>query len=176
MKRIRTIISTLAIFAIFFYSGPAFAQQSDKNSGMKLDDYPAIAKAESDEGSLVAEIHSAQRGAGNMLILEWSIKNNGAEVFRPEGVMQNKTYNYQRKGTLFSGASVVDETGKKRYQPLLDSESSCLCTEVTGGVHSNVIDPEEKFYIYSTYFIDSETKTVTVEILGFPEIKDVEIS
>ncbi|MGW0845379.1 hypothetical protein ACWD26_35645 [Streptomyces sp. NPDC002787] len=89
--------------------------------------------AEVKAGGLTLKVTSAARDGGGFVTVEGTVTNGtgkpwvGAEWRGDENELA-------KNGGSIAGANLVDQTGKKKYLVLRDTEGRCLCTRFTGGV------------------------------------------
>lgn len=76
--------------------------------------------------SVVLNINSAVREAGNFVTVSGQIKNDGTEAYVETAAWRGD----ERTASAASvaGATLVDKQGKKRYYVLRDTEGRCSCT------------------------------------------------
>ncbi|WP_327737101.1 hypothetical protein OG749_28760 [Streptomyces nojiriensis] len=76
--------------------------------------------------SVVLNINSAVREAGNFVTITGQIKNDGTEAYVETAAWRGD----ERTASAASvaGATLVDKQGKKRYYVLRDTEGRCSCT------------------------------------------------
>ncbi|EKX65566.1 hypothetical protein Sipo8835_01860 [Streptomyces ipomoeae] len=93
------------------------------------------ALAEVKAGGLTLKVTSAARDGGGFVTVEGTVTNGtgkpwvGAEWRGDESELV-------KNGGSIAGASLIDQTGKKKYLVLRDTEGRCLCTKFTGGVQT----------------------------------------
>ncbi|MDX3644632.1 hypothetical protein [Streptomyces sp. MB09-02B] len=91
--------------------------------------------AEVKAGGLTLKVTSAARDGGGFVTVEGTVTNGtgkpwvGAEWRGDESELV-------KNGGSIAGANLVDQTGKKKYLVLRDTEGRCLCTRFTGGVQT----------------------------------------
>ncbi|WP_338896339.1 hypothetical protein WBG99_12100 [Streptomyces sp. TG1A-60] len=84
-------------------------------------------------GGLTLKVTSATRDGGGFVTVGGTVTNGtgkpwvGAEWRGDESELV-------KNGGSIAGASLIDQTGKKKYLVLRDTEGRCLCTRFTGGV------------------------------------------
>ncbi|MCQ4082261.1 hypothetical protein NGB36_17010 [Streptomyces sp. RB6PN25] len=79
------------------------------------------------EDGMEVDITSAIRDAGGFVTVQGTITNNGTSPFNATS-WTGQEMAVQSSGPSVAGAVLVDETGKKRYYVLRDTEGKCLCT------------------------------------------------
>lgn len=86
------------------------------------------------ENGLTLAVTSAQRDEGGFVTVEGTVTNNTGQAW----VAANWRGDEQeliKNGSSIAGASLIDQTGKKKYLVLRDTSGRCLCTQFTGGVN-----------------------------------------
>ncbi|MFF8654985.1 hypothetical protein [Streptomyces huasconensis] len=89
--------------------------------------------AEVKSNGITLTVNSAVRDGGGFLTVSGTVRNGksgrwiGAEWASDEQELK-------KNGGSLAGASLVDESGKKKYLILRDTEGRCLCTQFQGGV------------------------------------------
>ncbi|MER6718943.1 MULTISPECIES: hypothetical protein [Streptomyces] len=78
-------------------------------------------------------ISSAQRDSGGFITVKGSVKNGSSNRFTAQG-WQGTEQEMRNNGASVAGASLVDQTGKKRYLVLRDTDGRCLCTQFVTGI------------------------------------------
>ncbi|PSM39405.1 hypothetical protein C6Y14_31480 [Streptomyces dioscori] len=91
--------------------------------------------AESKQGDISLAITSAVRDEGGFLTVSGTVTNNGSRLFVAADWRGDENELRQNASSV-AGASLVDQTGKKKYLILRDTEGRCLCTRFVGGVKS----------------------------------------
>ncbi|MEV7138630.1 MULTISPECIES: hypothetical protein [Streptomyces] len=91
--------------------------------------------AESKQGDISLAITSAVRDPGGFLTVSGTVTNNGSRLFVAADWRGDENELRQNASSV-AGASLVDQTGKKKYLILRDTEGRCLCTRFVGGVKS----------------------------------------
>ncbi|MCX4805437.1 MULTISPECIES: hypothetical protein [unclassified Streptomyces] len=76
--------------------------------------------------SIVLNINSAVREAGNFVTVSGQIKNDGTEAYVETAAWRGDEKT--ASAASVAGATVVDKQGKKRYYVLRDTEGRCSCT------------------------------------------------
>ncbi|MEV2244994.1 hypothetical protein [Streptomyces sp. NPDC049970] len=85
-------------------------------------------------------INSAQRDSGGFVTVKGSVKNGSQQQFAAQG-WQGNEQEMVGNGASVAGASLVDQTGKKRYLALRDTDGRCLCTKFTTGIAPGATAP-----------------------------------
>ncbi|WP_221347682.1 hypothetical protein [Streptomyces beigongshangae] len=91
--------------------------------------------AESKQGDISLAITSAVRDAGGFVTVSGTVTNNGSRLFVAADWRGDENELRQNASSV-AGASLVDQSGKKKYLILRDTEGRCLCTRFVGGVKS----------------------------------------
>ena len=76
--------------------------------------------------NIVVTLHSAERDSGGFVTVSGTVTNRGSLMFIPVDWGSKETE--LKSSSSVSGASLVDEKGKKRYLVLRDTDGQCLCT------------------------------------------------
>jgi hypothetical protein len=76
---------------------------------------------------ITVTVNSAVRDSGGFVTVEGSLTNTGSETYDANDLRGNET-SLVASGASVAGAVLVDETGKKRYYVLRDTDGKCLCT------------------------------------------------
>ncbi|MEI5525788.1 hypothetical protein WB401_39660 [Streptomyces brasiliscabiei] len=85
------------------------------------------------ENGLTLTVSSAKRDEGGFVTVEGAVVNNTGEAWVPASWLGDEK-ELAKNGASIAGASLVDQTGKKKYLVLRDTSGRCLCTQFTGGV------------------------------------------
>ncbi|MCY1653389.1 hypothetical protein OG337_22235 [[Kitasatospora] papulosa] len=101
----------------------------------------APAPPEDDEGQVLASIKgkdgveaivsSVKREAGGFVTVKGTVKNGSKQIWTAPG-WQGMEQEVAGNGASMAGTSLVDQTGKKRYLVLRDTDGRCLCTKFEG--------------------------------------------
>ncbi|MFE2302053.1 hypothetical protein ACFXAW_28145 [Streptomyces sp. NPDC059445] len=110
-------------------SAPASAPSKDDGAGgqsptASADRVLATAK----DGDITVTITSAERDQGGFVTVSGQVTNGGSGSWLGADWQSNETELASNGGSL-SGASLVDEKGKKKYLVLRDTSGRCLCTK-----------------------------------------------
>ncbi|MEU5612621.1 hypothetical protein ACI2L4_03175 [Streptomyces sparsogenes] len=81
---------------------------------------------------IVVTLHSAVRDSGGFVTVNGTVTNHGDQLFNAVDWRSKETEMKSRSSV--SGASLVDEAGKKRYLVLRDTDGECLCTTGLSGI------------------------------------------
>jgi hypothetical protein len=82
---------------------------------------------------MTVTINSAVRDHDGFVTVQGEITNNGTDPFSATFWMGNEIA-LQASGNSVAGATLIDETGKKRYYVLRDTDGKCLCTMGLTGI------------------------------------------
>jgi hypothetical protein len=85
-------------------------------------------------------VNSAVRDSGGFVTVEGQITNTGSSVFDADS-WRGTEVALSASGASVAGAMLVDETGKKRYYVLRDTDGRCLCTMGLTGIQSQETRP-----------------------------------
>lgn len=117
-------------------SSSATAKTPD-DGGSKDDEPEAPAEkkvlAESKDGDIGVAITSAVRDSGGFVTVSGTVTNNGSRLWTAADWRGDENELRQNASSV-AGASLVDQSGKKKYLILRDTSGRCLCTRFTGGV------------------------------------------
>ncbi|MGW1533622.1 hypothetical protein [Streptomyces aureus] len=80
------------------------------------------------DGDITVTIVSAQRDQGGFVTVSGQVTNGGSHSWLGANWQSEETELASNGGSL-SGASLVDEKGKKKYLVLRDTSGRCLCTK-----------------------------------------------
>ncbi|MEU6395017.1 hypothetical protein [Streptomyces sp. NPDC046939] len=84
--------------------------------------------AESKDGDVTVSINSATRDQGGFVSVTGTVRNDGSGSWMAANWQSDETELAVNGGSL-SGASLVDQKGKKKYLVLRDTTGRCLCTK-----------------------------------------------
>ncbi|MCX5131160.1 MULTISPECIES: hypothetical protein [unclassified Streptomyces] len=103
---------------------------SQDDGGSKESSTPSADKvlATAKDGDITVTINSAQRDQGGFVTVAGQVTNGGSSSWLGADWQSNETELAGNGGSL-SGASLVDEKGKKKYLVLRDTSGRCLCTK-----------------------------------------------
>ncbi|WP_413807436.1 hypothetical protein [Streptomyces sp. OE57] len=90
-------------------------------------------------GGVVVTLHSAVRDDGGFVTVNATVTNHGSRLFNAIDWRSKETE--VKSLSSVSGASLVDEKGKKRYLVLRDTDGQCLCTTGLSGIKPNESRP-----------------------------------
>ncbi|NGO46850.1 hypothetical protein [Streptomyces ureilyticus] len=115
-------------------SSPAKTEGSDDKQESQ-DPGPEQALAEVKGGGLTLTVTSATRDEGGFVTVEGTVTNGSGQPWVGADWRGDESELVKNGGSI-AGASLIDQTGKKKYLVLRDTEGRCLCTRFTGGVGS----------------------------------------
>lgn len=92
------------------------------------------------EKDIEVTINSATRDAGGFITVQGVITNNGTGTFDANDWVGDEIA-LAPSGASVAGAVLVDESGKKRYYVLRDTEGRCLCTMKLLGIQPHESRP-----------------------------------
>jgi hypothetical protein len=103
---------------------------SKDDGGSQQSQAPSADKvlATAKDGDITVTITSAQRDQGGFVTVSGQVTNGGSSSWLGADWQSNETELAGNGGSL-SGASLVDEKGKKKYLVLRDTSGRCLCTK-----------------------------------------------
>ncbi|WP_405642253.1 hypothetical protein [Streptomyces uncialis] len=84
--------------------------------------------AETRDGDITVQITSAKRDQGGFVTVSGQVRNGGSGSWMAAN-WQSDERELEGNGGSLSGASLVDDEGKKRYLILRDTTGRCLCTK-----------------------------------------------
>lgn len=111
-------------------SSTSSSPSSKDDNGGQQSQTPAADKvlATAKDGDITVTITSAQRDQGGFVTVSGQVTNGGSSSWLGADWQSNETELAGNGGSL-SGASLVDEKGKKKYLVLRDTSGRCLCTK-----------------------------------------------
>ncbi|MFF1769294.1 hypothetical protein [Streptomyces sp. NPDC058249] len=111
-------------------SSTSSASSGKDESGSQQSPAPSADKvlATAKAGDITVTITSAQRDQGGFVTVSGQVTNGGSSSWLGADWQSNETELAGNGGSL-SGASLVDEKGKKKYLVLRDTSGRCLCTK-----------------------------------------------
>ncbi|WP_327431335.1 hypothetical protein [Streptomyces sp. NBC_01236] len=147
----RRALSTVAITTALLFAVAGCGGGNEDNSGKGSSSTPsarASATGESDskapetntvlaevkgESGITLSVSSAKRDEGGFVTVEGTV-TNGTGSALAMGNWRGDERELAKNGGSMAGASLVDQTGKKKYLVLRDTEGRCLCTRFDGGI------------------------------------------
>ncbi|MFC4471386.1 hypothetical protein ACFPH6_44045 [Streptomyces xiangluensis] len=115
-------------------SSPTKSEGSDDKQESQAPS-PEQVLAEVKGGGLTLAVTSATRDEGGFVTVEGTVTNGSGKPWVAADWRGDESELVKNGGSI-AGASLIDQTGKKRYLVLRDTEGRCLCTRFTGGVGS----------------------------------------
>jgi len=85
------------------------------------------------DGDISVTITSAVRDSGGFVTVSGTVKNDGSRSWLGANWASDERELRSNGGSL-SGASLVDNEGKKKYLILRDTSGRCLCTKFSGQI------------------------------------------
>ena len=112
-------------------SAPAGRSGDDKSKPSAPAADRTLAEVKSD--GITLTVTSATRDEGGFLNVTGTVTNGTNELWLGTDWKSDET-ELQGNGGSVAGASLVDQTGKKKYLVLRDTQGRCLCTKFEGGI------------------------------------------
>ncbi|TLS45113.1 DUF4352 domain-containing protein [Streptomyces montanus] len=115
-------------------SAPAKSDEGEDKQGKESPAAPSgepLATAK--DGDITVTVTSAERDAGGFVTVSGSVKNDGDRSWLGANWASDERELRSNGGSL-SGASLVDNEGKKKYLVLRDTSGRCLCTKFSGQI------------------------------------------
>ncbi|MFJ8820381.1 hypothetical protein ACIREE_01205 [Streptomyces sp. NPDC102467] len=112
-------------------TGPSASASPDKGDGGQRPESADPSDkilAESKDGDVTVSITSATRDEGGFVSVAGSVRNDGSSSWMGANWQSDENELAVNGGSL-SGASLVDQQGKKKYLVLRDTTGRCLCTK-----------------------------------------------
>jgi outer membrane protein OmpA-like peptidoglycan-associated protein len=116
-----------------------------------------------DTRNLKLEINGLHRDPNGIVQLAWTLTNNGTNDLGVSLWFKGDLFTYAGEDT--SGAVLVDEPNKLRYNPLRDQSKGCLCTVTNNG--KNTLKNGESVTFFDLYEIPADVTAIAVNIPGF---------
>ncbi|GHF15848.1 hypothetical protein GCM10010359_16600 [Streptomyces morookaense] len=114
---------------------------------------------------VVVTLTSATRDKGGFVTVNGAVTNRGSKPFTPLTWRSKETA--MKSQSSVSGASLIDEAGRKRYLVLRDTDGECLCT--TGLV---TIRPGESRPIFAQFPAPPDSVTeVGFQLPAMPSVR-----
>ncbi|MEU8954233.1 hypothetical protein AB0C93_08010 [Streptomyces sp. NPDC048518] len=141
------------------------ATEGEDEGEPKESDAPPADKvlAETKDGDVGVKITSALRDGGGFVTVSGTVTNNGSRSWMGASWASDERELRSNGGSL-SGASLVDNKGKKKYLVLRDTSGRCLCTKFDGRVKQG-----ETANWFAQFPAPPEgSSTVTFQVGGMP--------
>ncbi|MEU8740678.1 hypothetical protein ACFYPK_24710 [Streptomyces halstedii] len=103
---------------------------SEASSSVEDDENQVLTSIKGKDG-VEAVVSSVQREAGGFVTVKGTVKNGSQQIWTAPG-WQGMEQEVAGNGASMAGASLVDQSGKKRYLVLRDTDGRCLCTKFEG--------------------------------------------
>ncbi|MFD4663436.1 hypothetical protein [Streptomyces halstedii] len=103
---------------------------SEASSSVEDDEDQVLTSIKGKDG-VEAVVSSVQREAGGFVTVKGTVKNGSKQIWTAPG-WQGMEQEVAGNGASMAGASLVDQSGKKRYLVLRDTDGRCLCTKFEG--------------------------------------------
>ncbi|MEU4208693.1 hypothetical protein AB0F13_01595 [Streptomyces sp. NPDC026206] len=114
---------------------------------------------------IVVTLHSAVRDKGGFVTVNGTVSNKGTKPYTPLTWRSKETE--LKSQSSVSGASLIDQAGKKRYLVLRDTDGECLCT--TGLVN---IRPSESRSVFAQFPAPpDDVKEVDFQLPAMPSVR-----
>ncbi|GGX57457.1 hypothetical protein [Streptomyces minutiscleroticus] len=118
-------------------SNSASAEESSEKSDGKGNEESSSTSSEplatAKDGDITVTVTSAKREAGGFITVSGSVRNDGNRSWLGANWASDERELRSNGGSL-SGASLVDNKGKKKYLILRDTSGRCLCTKFSGQI------------------------------------------
>ncbi|MFF6993471.1 hypothetical protein ACFY93_00695 [Streptomyces sp. NPDC008313] len=85
------------------------------------------------EDGLTLAVTSAKRDQGGYVTVQGTVTNNTDSIWVAAS-WRGDERELSKNGASIAGASLIDQSGKKKYLILRDTSGRCLCTQFSGGV------------------------------------------
>ncbi|MEU1123219.1 hypothetical protein ABZ371_06450 [Streptomyces sp. NPDC005899] len=105
-------------------------QKTEPPAPAEDDETEVLASIKGKDG-VEAVVSSVKREAGGFVTVKGRVKNGSKQIWTASG-WQGMEQEVAGNGASMAGASLVDQTGKKRYLVLRDTDGRCLCTKFEG--------------------------------------------
>ncbi|GHG79687.1 hypothetical protein [Streptomyces griseocarneus] len=114
---------------------------------------------------IVVVLHSAVREKGGFVTVNGTVANRGTKPYTSLTWRSKETE--MKSQSSVSGASLIDQAGKKRYLVLRDTDGECLCT--TGLVN---IRPSESRAVFAQFPAPpDDVRTVDFQLPTMPSVR-----
>jgi outer membrane protein OmpA-like peptidoglycan-associated protein len=116
-----------------------------------------------DTRNLKLEVNGLRRDPDGIVQLVWTLTNNGTGDLGVSLWFKGDLFTYAGADT--SGAVLVDEPNKLRYNPLRDQSKGCLCTVTNNG--KNTLKNGESVTFFALYEVPADVTAISVNVPGF---------
>ncbi|WP_405562561.1 hypothetical protein [Streptomyces sp. NBC_01180] len=138
-------------------AGDGKAQQSPAPAGDKV-----LADVKGDDG-IGLTVTSAVRDSGGFVTISGKVTNGSGKIWTPTSWAGDESELAGNSASM-AGASLVDQTGKKKYLILRDTSGRCLCTKFVGAFQAS----EERTFYAQFPAPPASTKSVEFQIGDMP--------
>ncbi|WP_215448782.1 hypothetical protein [Streptomyces sp. ATCC 21386] len=117
-------------------SSSSAPKKSDGDGAEETESQPSESNetlATAKDGDISVTITSAVRDSGGFITVAGTVKNDGSRSWLGANWASDERELRSNGGSL-SGASLVDNVGKKKYLILRDTSGRCLCTKFSGQI------------------------------------------
>ncbi|UUU24673.1 hypothetical protein [Streptomyces sp. DSM 40750] len=117
-------------------SSSSAPRKSDNGDDKDTESQPPASSevlATAKDGDISVTITSAVRDAGGFVTVSGTVRNDGSQSWLGANWASDERELRSNGGSL-SGASLVDNEGKKKYLILRDTSGRCLCTKFSGQI------------------------------------------
>ncbi|WP_371606176.1 MULTISPECIES: hypothetical protein [unclassified Streptomyces] len=111
-------------------SSSSAGQESEVSAPPEDDEGQVLASIKGKDG-VEAIVSSVKREAGGFVTVKGTVRNGSKQIWTAPG-WQGMEQEVAGNGASMAGTSLVDQTGKKRYLVLRDTDGRCLCTKFEG--------------------------------------------
>ncbi|WP_261988640.1 hypothetical protein [Streptomyces sp. wa22] len=111
-------------------SASSAGQESEVSAPPEDDEGQVLASIKGKDG-VEAIVSSVKREAGGFVTVKGTVRNGSKQIWTAPG-WQGMEQEVAGNGASMAGTSLVDQTGKKRYLVLRDTDGRCLCTKFEG--------------------------------------------
>lgn len=146
------------------HTAPAESQGDDRGAPEQEPEKKVLAQVKGGaDGSLLLSVTSVVRSAGGFLTVTGTLRNEGKSLAVVPGWQSDET-ELAENGLSMAGAMLTDQSAKKRYLILRDTEGRCLCTRFQGGFPQG----ESKQWFAQFPAPPASTTEVTFEVADLP--------
>lgn len=107
------------------------------------------------------------------MTLVWSVEDTGTEAQRLNW-FDDEDRVFDRPN--FAGTTVRDDAERTRFHPVLNEQTSCLCTQDRSTTVEVEVEPGDKLTYWSLYAVPADVEALNVEVPEFGDITEVPIS